>query len=56
MMPDRKKMILFVIFVLITIAGLVQRAPLFESPPSPTPSRLGSFSFTLLAVLLAFPY
>jgi hypothetical protein len=55
-MPDRKKTILFVIFVLITLAGTLQRAPLIESPPSPTPSRLGDFSFTLLSVLLAVPY
>ena len=56
MIPDRKKTILFVIFVLIILAGMVQRAPLIESPPSPTPSLLGDFSFTLLSLLLALPY
>ncbi len=54
--PDRKKMILFGIFVLITLAGMIQRSPITESPPSPNPSPLGDFSFTLLSFLLAFPY
>lgn len=46
----------FVFFASIMIGGLIQRAPLIESPPSPVPSLLGDFSFTLLSVLLSFPY
>lgn len=55
-LPHRKKAIVFVLFILITIGGLIQRAPLIESPPSPMPSPLGDFSFTLLSILLSFPY
>ena len=54
--PDRKKVGIFMFFVLIMIGGLIQRAPLIESPPSPEPSPLGDFSFTLLSSLLSFPY
>jgi hypothetical protein len=54
--PNRKKMRIFVLFALIMIGGLIQRAPLIESPPSPSPSLLGDFSFTLLSFLLSFPY
>jgi len=46
----------FVLFVLVMIGGLIQRTPLIESPPSPRPSPLGDFSFTLLSFLLSFPY
>lgn len=55
-MPDKKKTMLFAAFVLIMIGGLVQRAPLIESPPQPMPSLLGDFSLTLLASLLSLPY
>jgi hypothetical protein len=54
--PDREKMRVFVLFALIMIGGLIQRAPLIESPPSPRLSPLGDFSFTLLSFLLSFPY
>jgi hypothetical protein len=47
---------LFVIFVLITIAGIIQCAPFTETPPTQMPSPLGSFNFTFLYILLAFPY
>ena len=43
-------------FVLITIAGYIQHTPIFESPPAQKASPLGDFSFTLLSLLLAFPY
>jgi hypothetical protein len=56
LMPDRYKLILFIIFVLITIAGYIQHTPIFESPPAQKASPLGDFSFTILALLLAFPY
>ncbi len=56
MMPSRKKIGVFVIFAMIGIGGLIQQAPLIESPPSPNPSPLGDFSFTLLNFLLSFPY
>ncbi len=56
LMPDRYKLILFMIFVLITIAGYIQHTPIFESPPAQKASPLGDFSFTILSLLLAFPY
>jgi hypothetical protein len=56
LMPDRYKLILFMIFVLITIVGYIQHTPIFESPPAQKASPLGDFSFTILSLLLAFPY
>jgi hypothetical protein len=56
LMPNRYKLILFMVFVLITIAGYIQHTPIFESPPAQKASPLGDFSFTILSLLLAFPY
>lgn len=59
LMPNRKKILLFITFALITTAGIIQHSPITETPPAPMselPSKLGNLNLTFLYLLLAFPY
>jgi len=54
LIPDLRKAILFVAFLLLTVTGMIQHSPITETPPAMEPSPLGDFSFTYLAIMLAF--